>query len=288
MSCNALKLNSCEIKGSTFQGRKFDFGTRDISGDTFTAKVKLRNSELTTITGVKTGNEVYFPFTSIENYKADRYNIEYWANFDVIGEEMIAIEDFVISLVPCNGCSEGNQTNFTLNFPEETINYQVSFSIVQVGDYRMTDLEIKEAYERNANTNAFTDSEKSKLNSLPAKDYKEIKGYLYQPGDDSDPQFTIVGGLEIPFQSFLRVAAGEYVLTLSNPVDLDKVFFQNSVSYFENNHPAYTFGESFLIFSKIESTSTELKFITLPTALSYPNSRVDGANYAPFYLFILD
>jgi len=133
MSCKALKLNSCEVAGSTFQGRKFSFPERDISEDVFTAKVKsFRGNEIVEIQGVISGNDVYFPFSELENHNTGSYAIEYWADFKDVAKEMIAIEKFKISSEPCD-CAESGDSSFVLEFSEETINYQVSFNVIYIG-----------------------------------------------------------------------------------------------------------------------------------------------------------
>ena len=93
MACSELKLQSCEVEGSTFQGRKINFTNRDISEDTFTAKVKSYYGQvIETISGIKNGSEVYFPYTQIENLKRGTYVIEIWADFKDLANERIATE----------------------------------------------------------------------------------------------------------------------------------------------------------------------------------------------------
>lgn len=171
MSCKALKLNSCEIKGSTFAGRKFTFANRDISEDTFIAKVRgFYNSQtLAQIQGIEDdeGN-VYFSKSTLENNSKGNYTIEYWATFEGIATELIAVEDFKISLDACD-CGDSEDSTFTLTFTEETIEYSVEIAVINIGGgggESLTPLQIKTRYESNANTNAFTDNEKTKLQGL--------------------------------------------------------------------------------------------------------------------------
>ena len=171
MSCKALKLNSCEIKGSTFAGRKFTFPNRDISEDTFVAKVRgFYNSQtIAEIQGVKDDDgNVYFSKSTLENNPKGQYTIEYWATFLGIATELIAVEEFKISLDSCD-CGDSEDSTFTLTFPEETIEYSVEIAVINIGGgggESLTPLQIKTKYESNANTNAFTDNEKTKLQGL--------------------------------------------------------------------------------------------------------------------------
>lgn len=289
MSCKVLKLKGCEIEGSTFPGRTLKFINRDISTDTFSLKVKVYDRLFANIPGTVSGNYVYFSFADLEGLESGEYTIEYWGTLNDVGIEMLALENFTISKNPCSDCDDDTSHDFTLEFPEQTIEYEISISIIQVGG-NMTDLQVKEAYERNADTNAFTDADKSKLDTAMVKDFREIYGTLYQSGGTENPQFSPVGPLEIPFTSFLRTGTGEYTLALAEEVDLNKVFFQNSVSFFESGHPAFEYGEMFLVWAKSESTTTELKFVSFPAGFNanFPNMRGDGANNASFYLRILN
>jgi len=139
MSCKALKLSSCEIKGSTFAGRKFTFLDRDISEDTFVAKVRGFYNDshiIAEIEGVKDeeGN-VYFPKTPLESYQKGNYTIDYWATFQGLEKELIekiAVENFKISIDACD-CGDSEDSTFTLTFPEETIEYSVEIAVINIG-----------------------------------------------------------------------------------------------------------------------------------------------------------
>lgn len=417
MACEVLKLNRFEILGSSFPDRKFKFLNRNIVNDSFKIIVYDSFSKIKEITGLKSGNEVSFAYSSLENLKEGTYTVEFWVSFNGIGTEMIANETMVISSKPI--CVDWDDTTkFSINFNEEIINFTLEYNITNIttGGTEITPIEIKQKYESNTNTNAFTDLEKSKLEELtnyndsaivaslqnkvdkvsgkqlstndyttaekdklagldsnkfkgkytslvqlqsvtgeigayayvgvpgsddqsyiwdnddnkwvlsvgmpnaetPAsiklkyesnpdtnaftntekskldtamvKDFREIYGTLYQSGGTENPQFLPIGPLEIAFTSFLRTGAGEYTLTLAEEVDLNKVFFQNSVSFFESDHPVFQYGEMFLVWVKAESTSTELKFVSFPSGLNanFPNVRTDGANNASFYLRILN
>lgn len=168
MSCKALKLKGCEVAGSTFNGRKFTFTDRQINRDTFTAKVyNFSGVLLFEIEGVKNGSDVYFSFVELENQKIGSYKIEYWANLNDVGLEMIAIEDFKISREPCN-CDESNDVNYTLEFKEETIDFAISVAIVNFGGGGSGG-DGKSAYEI-AVENGFVGTEAEWLASLKGKD----------------------------------------------------------------------------------------------------------------------
>jgi len=134
MSCKTLIIDNCEIKGSTFESRVFDFGSRDISADTFIAKVHNRNHVfLRDLTATIVDNTVYFPISELENKDAGDYIIDYWATFNGIGTELIAKETFKISKTPCNCSGNGNPISYTLEIDSTSIAYDVSFSIVNIG-----------------------------------------------------------------------------------------------------------------------------------------------------------
>lgn len=134
MSCKALSLKSCEIFGSTFRGRKFNFPNRDISGDTFTAKVKgfVITTLVSEIEGVIIDSSVYFSKLNLETIPKGKYKIDYWATFQGVATELIAIEEFEISSTPCD-CEDSNNPNFVLEFPTETISYSVEIAVINIG-----------------------------------------------------------------------------------------------------------------------------------------------------------
>ena len=182
MSCKALKLNSCEIKGSTFAGRKFTFPNRDISEDTFVAKVRgFYNSQtIAEIQGVKDDDgNVYFSKSTLENNPKGQYTIEYWATFEGIATELIAVEDFKISLDACD-CGDSENSNFTLTFPEETIEYSVEIAVINIGGGGGSGADGKSAYEI-AVENGFVGTEAEWLISL-----KGEKGDVGPKGDKGD------------------------------------------------------------------------------------------------------
>ena len=181
MSCKTLKLNSCEILGSTFAGRTFNFPDRDISQDKFTAKVKSF-SGTEAITGVVAGKSVFFSKDSLSNLKSGRYVIEYWADFKDVANEMIALEEFLISTTPC-ACSDDSLVHdFILEFPTETIEYSVEVAIINIGGEGGggSGADGKSAYEI-AVENGFVGTESEWLVSL-----KGVKGVKGDKGDKGD------------------------------------------------------------------------------------------------------
>ena len=146
MSCKTLKLNSCEILGSTFAGRSFNFPDRDISQDKFTAKVK-GFSVTETINGVVAGKSVFFSKGSLSNLKSGSYVIEYWADFKDVANEMIALEEFLISTTPRACADDSLVHNFTLEFPTETIEYSVEIAIINIGGGSGSGADGKTAYD---------------------------------------------------------------------------------------------------------------------------------------------
>ena len=134
MSCKTLKLKNCEIKGATFQGRRFDFVNKVITNDTFKAKVYNSEGVLKTeITGLKSGSVVYFPFTTLETYDKGNYTIRYWAEFHLLGKFNIADEDFKIAN-SCPNCTTQNQPYpFVLDLGEDIVKFNMSFVYIQIG-----------------------------------------------------------------------------------------------------------------------------------------------------------
>lgn len=133
MSNKVLQRKGCEMKGSTFQSRISNFPNRDISQDLFYFKVRTQwKNPIEQIEGQKFDDYVVFPFAELEKLPIGNYNIEYWANFDGIGTEIIAYEDFRISDRPCN-VDYSKENSFTLNFPTVSINYEMTVSIINIG-----------------------------------------------------------------------------------------------------------------------------------------------------------
>lgn len=133
MSNKVLQLQGCEMKGSTFQSRISNFPNRDISQDLFYFKVRTQwKNNIEEVQGEKFFDHVVFPFSELEKLPIGNYNIEYWANFNGIGTEIIAYEDFRISDTPCE-FDYSKEDSFTLNFPNVSINYEMTIAVVNIG-----------------------------------------------------------------------------------------------------------------------------------------------------------
>jgi hypothetical protein len=135
MSCNIKRIKGCEIAGSTFNGRNLSLN-RDFSNDTFKAKVKTFNQKpIAEITGVKNATDVYFPFNGLENLSAGLYIIEYWGNFEDIGNELFCIEEFSVVAPSKAGeaqfCDNYNVFNFEIKIEEISIPVSISKAINQ-------------------------------------------------------------------------------------------------------------------------------------------------------------
>lgn len=135
MSCNIKRIKGCEIAGSTFNGRKLSLN-RDISNDTFKAKVKTFNQKpIAEITGIKNATDVYFPFNGLENLSAGLYLIEYWGNFDDIGNELFCVEEFSVVAPSKAGEAQcytnSDNLNFEIKLDEITIPITISKAINQ-------------------------------------------------------------------------------------------------------------------------------------------------------------
>jgi hypothetical protein len=127
MSCKTLQLNNCEIKGSTFSGRKFTFQNRDISNDTF--KVvgynNFKSNHILSIEGRVVDNSVFFSYTDLELFESGVYVLKFWAEFKDLATELIAIENFKISTTPCCDGQSSQDVVFSLNFGDDIIDYEL-------------------------------------------------------------------------------------------------------------------------------------------------------------------
>lgn len=240
MSCKALKLKGCEIKGSTFQGRKFTFPNRDISSDVFTLKIPKLNIEKE---GVVNQNDVYFSYSDFEPFKEGLYAVEFWANFEGIGNELIAEETFVISLTSCGGGSISNNTTFNLEFPEETIDYSVEYAVINIYDTGGTvtwenvtgkpaifydDTEIKEEIDEKVDKvdgyglsqNNYTTADKTKLDNINLSNYvlqtslnSQLTSYVLQSNLNTQLQsYATLNGVQT-FNSTITFAQAPIVPT---------------------------------------------------------------------------
>ena len=128
MSCNIKRIKGCEIAGSTFNGRKLSLN-RDFSDDTFKAKVKTFNQKpIAEITGVKNATEVYFPFNRLENLSAGLYIIEYWGNFEDIGNELFCIEGFSVVSPSKAGEAQCCDNYNVFNFVTEDVSIDIQIT----------------------------------------------------------------------------------------------------------------------------------------------------------------
>lgn len=136
MSCKAHKINTCEIKGSTFEGMRFIANNRDISEDTFVAKVRgFYNSQtIEEIQGIKDiENNIYFSKSTLENNPKGHYTIEYWGNFQGLGDRLLMVEEFKISLDACDCGSSNDPFNFSVDFNENIFEFEVQIAVIDIG-----------------------------------------------------------------------------------------------------------------------------------------------------------
>lgn len=108
MSCKVLKFSGCEIVGTSFEGR-----TLKINGGTITsAKAVVKtcfNQTIKELQGELLEGVISFSFKEIESMAVGNYIIEYWADIETIGTEVIAVEDFkIVNANNACGCSENN------------------------------------------------------------------------------------------------------------------------------------------------------------------------------------
>lgn len=126
MSCKFLKLTNCEITGATYQGRKINFLNKDITADTFVAKVFDKDGfSISEIVGVKLNSMVYFPFTSLQMINKPSFTIRYWANLVGIGDIQFAEEELIISDSYHSGTPQDPTTPFYLKIGSEIVNFNI-------------------------------------------------------------------------------------------------------------------------------------------------------------------
>lgn len=135
MSCNAIQLRTSEILNSTFRSRVFELSipadNRNPANDVFTAKVKIKGTEILEIPGNIVGNRVIFQLTELEDTnKFTDYEIDYWANLDALGKELFAQEDLrVASKVQPDRCTPDVVAG-TLNFGDVVVQAQVTMPVL--------------------------------------------------------------------------------------------------------------------------------------------------------------
>lgn len=194
MGCKVTKFKGCEIKGSTFNGRKLTL-ERDISADTFKAVVKTYSNRITVaeIEGVKNGGDVYFSFTELESLRVGRFIIEYWGEFSGVGTELFAEEDFTITQSGSSDCGCTDVQPFTIQFEDVTIPVTVNFAVVNIGGGSGTGSDGKSAYQI-AVENGFVGTEAEWLVSLKGADGKD--GINGRDGVDGKDGYTPIKGVD--------------------------------------------------------------------------------------------
>lgn len=128
MSCNIKRIKGCEIAGSTFNGRTLSLN-RDISSDSFKAKVKTFNQKpIAEITGVKNATDVYFQFDTLQNLTQGLYIIEYWGDFDGIGNELFCVEEFSVVAPSKAGEAQCSESYNAFNFVTEYVSIDIQIT----------------------------------------------------------------------------------------------------------------------------------------------------------------
>lgn len=279
MSCKALKLKGCEIKGSSFEGRVFNFTNRDISNDIFKLRVSIRNRLIQEIEGVIDNNSVYFSFDALQNLSSSVYSLEYWTKFNEIGDELIAVEDFYISVTTCKSCDKNNSTNFTLNLSNEIIDYNVEYSIINIYEQGPPGPKGDKG-DKGDRGEIGPQGPKGEAGESYDKNYKEIVGYFTQNGSN-DPILRIISSdfNEVPILNW--VEAGIYTMNFpSIKFNVNKVIFLNATSYMK-----YSSSNAFLkslIFQIDNSNEDLLYFQNQPESIQNSNPEDDITTPFPF------
>src|SRR5690606_5350211 len=104
---------------------------RNPANDVFTAKVKIKGTEILEILGNIVGNRVIFQLTELEDTnKFTDYEIDYWANLNALGKELFAQEDLrVASKVQPDRCTP-DVVSGTLNFGDVVVQAQVTMPVL--------------------------------------------------------------------------------------------------------------------------------------------------------------
>lgn len=283
MSCKTLKLSNCEIQGSSFEGRIFKFDNRIISGDIFTAKLRLRNSYLSDFEGVINGDTVYFSFASIESLKSEQYIIEYWANFNGIGKEMIAVEDFKVSLSHCD-CNSKTEVSFTIEFPTVQINYSVDYSVVNIegkGDTGDPGPPGPKG-DKGDKGEQGTQGPIGPPGPAAEKPYNEIIGFI----DQEQSQTPVLSIIYSDYQSvpvIERLEKGRFSMRIPTVAfNLNKVYFDTTMNFSVTFDPSYGYTEVYLQMTSVHSDRVE--FTTISNSFNSGGQPSDGFLKMPFNL----
>jgi hypothetical protein len=287
MSCNALKLNNCEIQGSKFEGRIFKFENRTIAGDSFSVKVRLRNQFLSEISGVINGDTVYFPFTIIEALRAEQYKLEYWADFNAIGKELIAVEEFRVSLSPCNSCSSKTEASFTLDFSTTQIDYTVNYSVINIEGKGEKGDTGEPGPKGDMGTQGAPGEQGpvGPIGPVREKEYKEIIGFVSQI-ENNDPVITIIHSDFDNTPVFQRKERGVFEMTLEGIEFTDNsVYFDTTMNFSKTFDPDYfMLVEVYFMITNLSTNVLEFKSIATTSQSSGEPS--DGFDKMPFNLRI--
>lgn len=273
MGCKAVKLRSSTIKGSTFNGRTFTFLNRDISNDIFIIKYK----DLV-INGIIDNSTVYFPFTAFESFKSGVYVLEYWADLDGIGNKIIAIEDFYITIDINDQCYCNDENNITLDFSDEIIEFDVSYSVVNITNG------IPIPGPKGDKGDTGIQGPKGDDGITPDKGYKELIGYVSQI-NDNNPIFTLIFSDFTDLPQFTRVNIGEFLLTIPNvSFNESKIFYAPAYNYTNTFNPPYGIIEVGLYVQEI--TNTYIRLYSIANTFTSIGSPNDGFEKMPFNLKI--
>lgn len=286
MSCKTLRLSNCEIQGSTFEGRVFKFTDRNLLQDTFTAIVRIRNSNINQFDGVVNGDTVYFPFETLENLKSERYIIEYWGNFEGIGREMIAFEDFRISTSPCD-CKNKTGASFTIEFPTLQINYSVDYSVVNIegkgdkGDVGPIGPKGDKGDKGDMGEQGIQGPIGPPGQSLE-KPYNEIVGFI----DQVESETPVISIIYSDYQSdpvIERLEKGRFSMRIPMVTfDLNKVYFDTTMNFTSTFDPSYGYVEVYLQMASVHSDKVE--FTTIANSFNSGGQPSDGFLKMPFNL----
>lgn len=100
MGCEVTTCSSCEIAGSTFEGRVVSITGAELGKAEITAVVKDNYGRaLLELQGARRDSEAYFSFAVLEAWKPGRYVVEYWAKgLPDLGTLPLAVEKLRIIL----------------------------------------------------------------------------------------------------------------------------------------------------------------------------------------------
>lgn len=190
MSCNIKNIKTCEIFGDTIFPRNFRFNTLP---QKVTASIQRTDSPTIQEVDLTLSSQVFSLDIQSLNLVVGNYRITYV--LEVLVEAELIERTFCVENISIlkNGCncedSQGAEFDFLVDATMLMIDVNISIAQLNIGEGsggNLTPSQVKVLYEQNANTNAFTDNEKTKLSGLTNFDSSAIVEMIEEKVDKVD------------------------------------------------------------------------------------------------------